>query len=707
MRQWLLAAAFLTGAAGCSKQPATPPPATYVNSRACASCHPAISKAYSKTAMAQAFSRVSPALMKGMLGRYDHPASGRTYEVIERAGRYFQVRHAKGFQGAGDYQIEREIHYVMGSGRHARTFIHRTPQGRLTELPLGWYAENGGFLAMSPGYDRARPLDFRRKISFDCMFCHNAYPALPRGADAPVLEPVFPAALPEGIDCQRCHGPGSLHVDLAGRGSARPEEIRAAIVNPGRLSPERSMEVCIQCHLETTSFALPNSMVRFGRGAFSYRPGEPLEDFALHFDHAPGAGREEKFEIVNSVYRLRQSKCFVASAGSGAGKLGCTTCHNPHDVPRGESAIAAYSKACISCHSGVSGGPHTKNADCVACHMPRRRTEDVIHAVMTDHKIVRRPPPGDLLAGRKEITGNDYRGEVVLYYPPVAKDPEMYLAMAQVVQGSNLRGGIPRLEAFLRTRQPKDPKVYHVLAQAYERDGKTELAERWCREALAHDAGFLPAMRMLGELLHRQGKSPEALAVLKRARSLAPQDAGLNYSLGLVLRELARRAEAIVAMEAAIANDPDFPEPHNSLGGIRLEMRDVTRAESAFREALRQQPDFAEAHGNLGQLLAAAGDYARAEFHLVSAVRLKPEVLSAWQALGDLQSARGDWAQAKRSYGEVLRVRPADEAAHLGLGTAQAATGELPAARASLARAASSKDAEIRAAAMEVLNQIR
>ena len=30
--------------------------------------------------------------------------------------------------------------------------------------------------------------------------------------------------------------------------------------------------------------------------------------------------------------------------------------------------------------------------------MPRRRTQDVVRVVMTDHRIQRRPPPGDLLA---------------------------------------------------------------------------------------------------------------------------------------------------------------------------------------------------------------------------------------------------------------------------------------------------------------------
>ncbi|MEO7653660.1 MAG: hypothetical protein ABIZ80_24640, partial [Bryobacteraceae bacterium] len=303
-----------------------PARAEYVDAKTCAGCHSAIWSTYQKTGMARSFYRATPASMGAEAGsrgrRFDHKASGRSYEIVERDDQYFMGRSERGYAGKVANAIERQIHYVMGSGRHARTYIHRTPQGRLAEFPLAWYPEKGGFFGMSPGYDRADPQDFRRKISFDCMFCHNAYPAIPPGEDRPSSEPVFPAALPEGIDCQRCHGPGGAHVQAAGRREVAPEQIRAAIVNPARLSAERSMEVCMQCHLETTSFPLPNSLIRFGRGAFSYRPGEPLERFILHFDHAKGTGREEKFEIVNSVYRLRQSPCFLESKG----KLRCTTC---------------------------------------------------------------------------------------------------------------------------------------------------------------------------------------------------------------------------------------------------------------------------------------------------------------------------------------------------------------------------------------------
>jgi hypothetical protein len=273
----------------------------------------------------------------------------------------------------------------MGSSNHVRSYLHRTERGALTELPLAWYAEKGGMWAMGPGHDRDYMLP-PRAIAYECMFCHNAYPRIPSGHDEPGSEPLYAGDLPEGIDCQRCHGPGANHVRIAQTTGSSVEAIRKAIVNPARLSSERRMDVCMQCHLETTSLRMPHSIVRYDRTPFSYRPGEPLGNFMIFFDHAPGCKYQDDFEIAHSAYRLRKSDCFLRSNG----KLACTTCHNPHDVPRGEAAAAHYNSICGTCHTVK----HTASPDCVGCHMPKRRTEDVIHAVMTDHWIQRRPPAG-------------------------------------------------------------------------------------------------------------------------------------------------------------------------------------------------------------------------------------------------------------------------------------------------------------------------
>ena len=46
----------------------------------------------------------------------------------------------------------------------------------LAELPVTWYAEDGGHWGMSPGYDTAAHWYSQRVITYECFFCHNAYP---------------------------------------------------------------------------------------------------------------------------------------------------------------------------------------------------------------------------------------------------------------------------------------------------------------------------------------------------------------------------------------------------------------------------------------------------------------------------------------------------------------------------------------------------
>jgi predicted CXXCH cytochrome family protein len=671
--------------------------------------------------------------------------------MLRRGDSYFCRRFQKGPDGSEYNVVEARIDYVMGSGNHARSYLHRTEQNRMVQLPVTWYPDSlhptkPGMLAMSPGYDRADHLDFRRKIGYDCFFCHNAYPELPTGSDSPEADPVYPAQLPEGIDCQRCHGPGSVHVETAQQ--RRPSaEVRQAIVNPARLASDRQLEVCMQCHLETTSFVLPASIQRYARGAFSYVPGQPLGDFLLHFDHAKGTGHEDKFEIVSAAYRLRQSKCFESSGGA----LVCTTCHNPHRTPHDEQAAAMYTAACNKCHqtklkSLIASGQHPGQPNCVPCHMARRRTDDVVHAVMTDHRIQRRQAGRDLLAPLAEhhdIEGVSYRGEVVLYYPrslPSSPERDLYLAVAQVAQKSNLEAGIPQLEAALRTYRPQRPEFYAVMAQALAAAGRRDQAISMYQNALEHDPRFLPAMQALGAELSKAGDTKRAVATLEQARALAPRSAATLHELGLAYHELGRNSEALSVLQDAIGFDPDLTEIRNSLANIQLEMGDRDKAGESLREAIRLQPDFAAGHANLGNVLAAGGDllqaqreyrmavhldasnpaarygfgaslasqghFGEAEKQVEEAVKLSPDFADALALLGDLYARRGRLQEAMRRYQEALRSNPRLGRAHLGLGAALAAGHDVTGAREHLTVAAQDLNSDVRQEAQELLRQL-
>jgi tetratricopeptide (TPR) repeat protein len=663
----------------------------YIDATLCAGCHARIYQTYRRTGMARSFYRPTPRNTVedyANKNRYYHRASDTCYAMLQRDGKYYQRRWQIGFANQETNAEEFEIKFVMGSGNHVRTYLRDGSGGTLIELPLAWYPEQGGYWAMNPGYDTDHSIT-PRKIAYDCMFCHNAYPRVPAGHQDPGSEPVFSGAMPEGIDCQRCHGPGARHVRAAQVSGARPEDLRQSILNPARLSADRQMEVCMQCHLQTTSFPLPAAIRRFNRGPFSYRPGEPLAGFMLFFDQASRAAG--KFEIVSSAYRLRQSQCYLQSKGA----LTCLKCHDPHDIPQGPDAMRHYDAACRQCHAAafdtiVASGRHSTAINCVSCHMPKRRTVDVPYAVMTDHLIQRRKPSDNRLE-----TNAPYRGEVVPYYPaplPQSDENALYVAVAQVKHNSNLIPGAANLAAEIEKRNPKGPEFYFESGEAWRNSGNAAKAIAAYEEAVRLNPTFALALRRLGAALRESRQLPRAADVLNRAVQAAPQDARGWYELGMLDADQGRKSDSIAAFEKSAALDPDLPEAYNSLGKALADTGDLARAETAFRASLRVQPDSGEAQANLATLLASKGDLPEAAYHFAKALRATPNnatvrcnyavalarmnrfddaerqleiaiktdpnLPEAHDLLGSLLARRGSLDAAVRQFREALRIRP-------------------------------------------------
>jgi len=420
---------------------------------------------------------------------------------------------------------------------------------------------------------------------------------------------------------------------------------------------------------------------------------------------------KDRFEIAQGAYRLRQSQCYLQSAD----KLRCTTCHDPHNVPRGPAAAKHYNGICETCHAATraraAAGTHPAEADCVSCHMPKRRTDDVVHVVMTDHLIQRHKPAGDLLAPKTEVIepAAEYQTAVVPYYPaPLADTSEnaLYTAIAQVRDRRNLKEGLPQLASLLERNHPAQAGFYAELGLGYRAANDLAKAIPYLEEAARREP---TAYRMiqLGNALMESRQFPQAEATLRRATGLAPEEPSGWATLGWVLWQEDKGAEARAALERAVALDPDVPEVHNNLANVAWGLGDQAAAEQQFREALRIQPGIAEWRLNLARVLATRGNVPEARFQFEQAIRLKPALAEARLDYSRLLADRGELAAAISQLQAAVRLQPALWRAHFELGMALGRSGNATAATEQMRIAANGSDPQVRAEALDVLQRLR
>ena len=463
--------------------------------------------------MAQSFDRASThAEIAARPVVFSHAPSGSRFTLQRGDGAVLVMRQE-------ETGIQARVDWVVGSGRHSRTLLHTKASGKLAELPVSWYADRGGHWAMSPGYDRRDHSGFRRDISDACLFCHNAYPSTSNGG------------VGKGIDCQRCHGPGEKH---------------ASLVNPAKLSRTQGSRFVSQCHLESGSRDTPDAIRRYDRGPFSFRPGEPLADFQIYFEPAAGLS-SEAMSVNGAGAGLLRSRCYEASGGA----VSCVQCHDPHSVRRIDA-----NAVCSSCHASAHGG---QRPGCTGCHMPKRRTEDAVHVVMTDHHIPRQPPAGDPLAPRAE-RHDRYAGPVALFYPRVAAaltDPALqaYLAVAQR-DSRQLAGALTKVATA-------PAGLYFELGRLEQDAGNLREAARHYQATIARQPDHVPATLAAAELRLSAGNIAGAKRILTGAKAEHPD---LLNTLGVAEVAEGHFKEAEALLRRALQLDEWLPMTHVNLG---------------------------------------------------------------------------------------------------------------------------------------------
>src|SRR5688500_16182555 len=522
--------------------------------------------------------RVESALDSGIV----HGPTGLVYTIAEIDGKLHQVEYVPGPAGRRLHELRRPIDWVMGSGEIARSYFTEE-NGRLFQLPLTWYRRQGW--DFSPGYqiNNAR---FDRSMPDRCIACHSSYPR-----SLPYIEGKY-AEMRPGIGCQRCHGPGALHVRERTAGVSADTSYDNTIVNPARLPLARRMDVCEQCHVHTSV-----SVLREGKNAFSFLPSQALRDQWAFFKVAGG------IDIVSHADRLRQSACFLATRSTPR-PLECATCHNPHEPP---AAADRRNAPCLTCHSAdslqsrlarsSSLADHAPSANCVSCHMPRTAERGVPHGPFTDHwiRVLGRAAPPH---ARRAVTD-----PIEPYYDrdKAGRDGAIYRSVGGIMYGTlasdsrALANAAAALDHEIATDTTHGDASF-VLGTAYEQLGRTPEAIRALERSVRADSNDPDRLRALATAYRAAGRqATEIDRLYRRALERQPALAWIRADYAGFLSETGRRDDAIAAYRAALAEQPSLASAWFDLATVLAEPGPGDEATDAFRRALQLDPSLAEA----------------------------------------------------------------------------------------------------------------
>jgi predicted CXXCH cytochrome family protein len=560
----------------------TRPGVAYVGDARCVGCHRPIAERFARHPMGQSLGTLAELPVRERFdgrARVSFTAQGFRYEVLRQADKMIHRECRLDSRGKVIARREAEVAYAVGSGTRGRSYIINL-DGVLSQSPISWHTQAGRW-DLSPGYQR-KNLHFERPLKVECLFCHSNAVVPVRNTVSRYAKPVFRGHV---IGCERCHGPGELHVREreGGGGGGDPD---TSIVNPGKLSGVLRDAVCEQCHLQGVT-----RVPRRGYAEFDYRPGLPLHRFLAVFVKPRELTARDR--AVSQVEQMVDSRCFLRSDG----RLGCISCHDPHGLPEPAEKTAYYRGRCLQCHgrpvSGCNLPPAVRRKanrnDCVACHMPRFESADVGHTAVTDHRVRRRP--GKLQAGGDDVS-RLFAGQVPLEHFHVKYLPD---------------GDSVEREWGLALTQ---------MGVVDERPDVLQLALPRLEESLESGPDDLAVLQARALVLAHLGRAPDALKAFERIVSLAPRhEEALAWAAALA-EQLGAAGRAEDYWRRVLKVNPSFSGYYLGLGRVLAGRRQWRQAARQARAALRLNPARLDVRKLLLTCLVRLGDRekARAEW---------------------------------------------------------------------------------------------
>lgn len=392
----------------------------YVSSKTCRACHPREYASWHRSYHRSMTQLAEPSTVRGDFDDVALSLYGKGYRLEQNANGFWIQESSS----QGEEESARRVTMVTGS-HHFQAYWTERGLGRSLELfPLIFQLAEERWipfdsLVLSPPGLRQLTGE-GGEWNRVCILCHTTGPE-PRALEPEAMDS---GAAEFGIACESCHGPGENHVRLnqnplrryARHFSSGSDE---SIVNPGRLDPLRSAQVCGQCHaVQDFPGHLSYKWLRDGP---SYRAGDDLFDDRVQLteDIESEYGHTRFWSDGQIRVGGREYPGILASPCFASGEFDCTSCHKLHQAEDDPRELAQWADdqlhagmrgntACLQCHgqfeTRASLEAHTHHLEdssgssCYNCHMPY--TAFGLHKATRSHRITNPNVQESLETGR-------------------------------------------------------------------------------------------------------------------------------------------------------------------------------------------------------------------------------------------------------------------------------------------------------------------
>ncbi|BCA56222.1 tetratricopeptide repeat domain protein [Nitrospira sp. KM1] len=207
----------------------------------------------------------------------------------------------------------------------------------------------------------------------------------------------------------------------------------------------------------------------------------------------------------------------------------------------------------------------------------------------------------------------------------------------------NLPESERRIEAHLLTGC-----MYEVGRQLLER-GHPDKARRYFRGAIKKDRTFLPAYIGLGEILIREGKTKEAVEILKKVYART-RNVILLHRLEELFLEQGEPSEIIRTYQEALEQDPDNPMLRFYLGKLYYRLEMVDEAFDILSTIEGPQDQLVDYHKIMANLFLRKQHMEQAVIELKRALQFKKRVVVPYVCTA-CQQDTAEWAGRCRRCG--------------------------------------------------------